>query len=914
MSQQLSAPHRSCGPTVRSAGSLTLASALVTALILVFFIRDAPEAHAAGTVLVNETFTGSVVSDSKFQPLGDACLTGMPTTPPNNTPPAGASTIGNCAAHGSGPVPTAGTTPGWLQLTDVAGSRTGGILYNQALPAASGLVVTFDQAQYGGNGADGISFFLSDGTYDLSAIGASGGSLGYAQRLNGSTWHQGVAHGFLGLALDAWGNYPRNNESRGTCCTNPGESAGYGSGGESNYRPNVSIRGPGRLNSDNKWLNGYCLWTSTATNGGSAAANWPFPALRGSNNNPENAVRTVRITVAPTNSSGFTIITVAIDFHDGSGFRSVLAYTTAVEVPSTYKFGFASSTGSNTDAHLIRNLKVETVNTLDQLSLTKSADDTQHYAQGDTVHYTFAVTNGGTAPLTNVAVTDPLIAGISCPSTALTPMGQSGSTMTCTGTHVVTATEAVNSSGKLHNTATVTATSSVTAATLTAASSFDVDLATPAPKISVTKAGVWADTITSRTVNGQASPTADVQGVANVGEPITYTFVVKNEGNVTLNNVGLDDALLGWTGHACVATSLAPGATTTCTGSYTLTAEDVRAGTKSNTVTAKGTPASPLTEVTSAPATSVVTLPRASLTLVKNMNNAAAGALGNSATAWSLGFEPHTTRWDAGMKEQYAAWGAGGFAALSVQPGQFHLKEIGRPVNGDLPVVNVTPPNMAVPTGASPPTAVPPGYSSSNWTCTAASNPGVPLTIGALESVVLSPGADVTCTITNTAIAGSATWSKTDDTGAATLLSGSQWSLTGPSYPTGVTVTDCVAASAVACTGTDKDPAAGRFQAAGLTWGNYTLVESQAPLGYQLNTTPHAFTVAGSNASAGVTLGSFTNVQVAPLVLPLTGGTPRDGLLIAGLATIFLALVLGLLHRRSTARRTPRAATPGETQ
>jgi hypothetical protein len=51
-----------------------------------------------------------------------------------------------------------------------------------ALPFNEGLVVEFDQYQYGGTGADGIGFFLADGSAPSFTVGADDGSLGFAQR------------------------------------------------------------------------------------------------------------------------------------------------------------------------------------------------------------------------------------------------------------------------------------------------------------------------------------------------------------------------------------------------------------------------------------------------------------------------------------------------------------------------------------------------------------------------------------------------------------------------------------------------------------------------------------------------------------------------------------------------------------
>jgi len=262
----------------------------------------------------------------------------------------GSSALGVCSATYRTDAPNTSVNPGWLMPTGNVGNRTGGIVYNQALPASAGLQVTFDQVQYGGSGADGISFFLSDGSYQLTQTGAPGGSLGYARRDNGATVEPGVVGGFLGLALDAWGNYPRATEARGTGC--PSGTAGSTSTTE--IKNNVSLRGPGWQDGAGAWTQGYCL---LATSG---AMSTSTKNLRGSG---VADYRSVRITVSPTTYSGTTpttTITVDMNFtpSGGGSFQNVFTTTTHEEVPATYKFGFAASTGGSTDVHLIRNLAV----------------------------------------------------------------------------------------------------------------------------------------------------------------------------------------------------------------------------------------------------------------------------------------------------------------------------------------------------------------------------------------------------------------------------------------------------------------------------------------------------------------------------------------------------------------------------
>lgn len=82
-------------------------------------------------------------------------------------------------------------------------------------------------------------------------------------------------------------------------------------------------------------------------------------------------------------------------------------------------------------------------------------------------------------------------------------------------------------------------------------------------------------------------------------------------------------------------------------------------------------------------------------------------------------------------------------------------------------------------------------------------------------------------------------WSKVDGVDGTSLLSGSEWLLApvlvdGAKPPVGtwpLSITDCLQAP---CSGTDQDPAAGKFLVKGIPWGSYDLKETKAPSGYAL--------------------------------------------------------------------------------
>ena len=119
--------------------------------------------------------------------------------------------------------------------------------------------------------------------------------------------------------------------------------------------------------------------------------------------------------------------------------------------------------------------------------------------------------------------------------------------------------------------------------------------------------------------------------------------------------------------------------------------------------------------------------------------------------------------------------------------------------------------------------------------------------------------------IANTRKTGSVMWTKvSSDTNNSDPLSGSEWTLKqtktfswadGAAKYTVVTseatlgtVTDYVDGQNAKCSTqtskyVDLDGASGKFKISGLDWGEYQLIESKAPDGYDLDTTPHTFRI-----------------------------------------------------------------------
>ncbi|WP_309103001.1 LPXTG cell wall anchor domain-containing protein [Microbacterium sp.] len=243
------------------------------------------------------------------------------------------------------------------------------------------------------------------------------------------------------------------------------------------------------------------------------------------------------------------------------------------------------------------------------LRLVKSADpsDAASYRPGQEVTYHFAVTNTGNVPLTDVEVVEGDFSGsgslsdVTCPAMSLVVGGQ----MICEATYTLTTADVDD--GSVSNTATVIGTPP--AGTPVTSSPSTVTLPTPPqPAVTVVK-------------------TASDEPVTTAGQEITYYFRVTNTGNVTLEEIAVEDVDFSGTGTLsaidCPEDSLVAGEFQICEATYTTTQADVDAGTLTNSATVRGTPpvGDPLPPVPSEPIV-VPIAPEPALALVKTADAA----------------------------------------------------------------------------------------------------------------------------------------------------------------------------------------------------------------------------------------------------------------------------------------------------
>jgi type IV pilus assembly protein PilY1 len=147
---------------------------------------------------------------------------------------------------------------GALRFTNWYGQAGSIISSGTPFPTGTGLQVVFKTITYdgdnggaGGDGADGMAFFLMDGSLPPYDTGAFGGSLGYTctnelgnndgtLRADGTVrGFDGLVGGYIGLGIDEYGNF-----------LNPGDNTATGPG----YQPGrIGLRGKGSISFG--WLN-----------------------------------------------------------------------------------------------------------------------------------------------------------------------------------------------------------------------------------------------------------------------------------------------------------------------------------------------------------------------------------------------------------------------------------------------------------------------------------------------------------------------------------------------------------------------------------------------------------------------------------------------------------------------------------
>lgn len=296
-------------------------------------------------VLVTDTFRGDDVTDKNWRTGVGPAIAGSPA------PQQPFLTARNTVVAPTGGIqgsPTGALDPvgeGALRLTSNVADQAAFVLYNNPISSRDGLTITFELYAYGGttdpDRADGVSFFLLDGSVSPDTAGAFGGSLGYAQKTGIAP---GIAGGYLGIGFDEFGNFSSPSDFGG--------GPAVRNGGPGQVPDSIAIRA-GSV-TDYRYIDG--------------TGSLPFGIDNPTATTRDAAKRTVKIDLTPEGR-----LTVRIDGNNDGDFLDPgesdsrltnidVAGINGTAPPSTLKFGFASGTGSFNNIHEIRNLVLSTLN------------------------------------------------------------------------------------------------------------------------------------------------------------------------------------------------------------------------------------------------------------------------------------------------------------------------------------------------------------------------------------------------------------------------------------------------------------------------------------------------------------------------------------------------------------------------
>lgn len=271
----------------------------------------------------------------------------FPRVEPFNNATATGFRIGGSAVLTSGTTDASGN--GYLRLTNAVNNQAGFAIDGTSFPTPSGFSISFEFFSYGkttATGADGFSVFLIDAdkvSADSFTSGASGGSLGYAQKVldqGNVTNSDGVPFGYIGIGIDEFGNFSNPTESRVG-----GRTTGPGILPDGRTPNSVAVRGAGngRGTTDYPYLAGT----------GRLPFNLEAATPRAQNGSAD--YRRAFIDALPQPDQTY-LITVRIQH--GNQVYTAINNLRVPKAPDRLRIGFAGSTGGSNNVHEIRSLAI----------------------------------------------------------------------------------------------------------------------------------------------------------------------------------------------------------------------------------------------------------------------------------------------------------------------------------------------------------------------------------------------------------------------------------------------------------------------------------------------------------------------------------------------------------------------------
>jgi type IV pilus assembly protein PilY1 len=383
-------------------------------------------------------------------------------------------------------------------------NQFGAIISGNTFSSAAGVQVTFKTVTYRGNsggaagdGADGISFFLLNAqltstsgvvTNNVPNIGQYGGSLAYScSNSNGIYGYGGAVGGYIGLGIDEFGNFLNgtNNTLGETGSTNNGGDNTASGGG---YQPNrIGLRGAGNVAWS--WLHanyptyyptmGIYVEAAAVQNTCSTGTLWDYsnPSAPVNTNTAvldyaaiPNAYKVLSgVTIANEYASGGLtrgnatpilyklkitssgLLSLNYSFNGGA-WQSVLTNQSITAsngtLPANLRFGFAGSTGGDTNIHEVLCFKAAAADT-SASSATSNQTQSSRVTSSTQAYFSFYDPNNWTGRLTANAVTSDAVGNLTIASQAtwdascvLTGVAAAPATCPTTGAVGPTAAEA----------------------------------------------------------------------------------------------------------------------------------------------------------------------------------------------------------------------------------------------------------------------------------------------------------------------------------------------------------------------------------------------------------------------------------------------------------------------------------------
>ena len=207
---------------------------------------------------------------------------------------------------------------------------------------------------------------------------------------------------------------------------------------------------------------------------------------------------------------------------------------------------------------------------------------------GETITYTFTVTNVGNTVLINTILNDPMLGGTIALNSGDTDNDSQldvGETWIYTANYSLTQNDI--DTGSISNQATVNG-ETTQGATVSDLSDDNSPIEDDPTQTSLCQSAGIA-LIKTGTFNDE-----DTDGCSDIGETITYTFIVTNTGNTSITNVILNDPMLGGTitlasGDVDNDNRLDINETWNYSANYSITQTDINTGSVSNQATVTGT-------------------------------------------------------------------------------------------------------------------------------------------------------------------------------------------------------------------------------------------------------------------------------------------------------------------------------------